>query len=115
MRETREFSWSGKDPKPRVIAAALDGPSESLDDVDLRTLAQELGRLRSYLESKAVSDPEMARAGEAIGQAEETALRGDGPRTVGRLKRAGTAGVKAARDIGVEVAAAAISRSMGLP
>jgi len=83
------------------------------DNIDLVTLAKELSLLRQQLRQKA-SLPEHDVAIAQIAQAEQAAIVGNGPKVMQHLKETGKWALECARDIGVDVAAEVIKKSMGL-
>jgi hypothetical protein len=86
-------------------------------DIDLQTLANELGTLRQTLlqEAQKSSNADHAVALGAIASAEKSARAGDAAGTLGYLKAAGQWAWDTAKDIGVSVAAKAIEGALGLP
>lgn len=83
-----------------------------LADIPMPALAVELQQLREELASKAMQADDFVTVG-AVAEAEEAASEGDARKVRKALFRAGRAALQASRDIGVDVAAAAITRSMG--
>jgi hypothetical protein len=80
-------------------------------------LVPELRQLRAALRGRGPADEADADTDAAIGalaEAELAAERGDDASVVKSLKRVGKAGLSMARDIGVEVAAAAITKASAL-
>lgn len=93
-----------------IFSQTWMGLQESLD---LSALAQELEALRSHLRSAPASAENDAAIG-AIASAETEARRGDGPMVLEYLSKAGKWVLGAAKDIGAEVAAAALKSALGL-
>lgn len=85
--------------------------NEQGNQLDLQQLAQELAQLKVALQEKAEEsdDPEIQVAIACVSAAEQSAAAGDGGKTLGFLSRAGQWTLNAARDIGVNVAANAIT------
>jgi hypothetical protein len=83
-----------------------------LADIPMEQLATELFLLRGDLIEKAESANDYQVIG-AVAEAEDAALSEDRGKVIRALSRVGRSALQGARDIGVEVAAAAISRSMG--
>jgi hypothetical protein len=82
-------------------------------NVDLRLISADLCKLRSALRESATtveSDLELA----VLAEAQLAADAGDENRLLAALKKVSSRALSVAREIGAEVAAAAISRAMGL-
>ena len=84
------------------------------DTTNLDLLADELDELKSALAPLLATQPEHIDEFKAVIEAEKSAREGDGPKTVGRLKRAGTWAVNAATSVGTSLAAEVIKQSIGL-
>ena len=85
----------------------------SSKEINLADLAQELALLRSSLHECAKSvDDDLALSD--LARAEIAAKQQDGPRVMAHLAQAGRWALQVAKDIGVEVAAKAISKAMGM-
>lgn len=82
--------------------------------IDLQGLAKELATLRGALRQRA-TEPEQDIAVGQVAAAEAAAKKGDGPKMLEHLKSAGMWVLDVAKDIGVEIAAAVIRKSAGLP
>jgi hypothetical protein len=100
-----------------VIHSSLEvsnGFQNLIDDAsDVGALIAELAVLRRSLRSETPSAQDDILVA-AIAEAEVAAEQNDADGVARNLKRAGRTALATARDIGVEVAAAAISRSMGM-
>jgi len=81
--------------------------------INLAELSVELGELRKSLRAKAET-PEHDQALVAVGEAELEASKGNGPRTLEKLARAGLWALGIAKEIGVKLATEALSTSLGL-
>lgn len=88
--------------------------NENQSEIPLPELADELARLVSILEEQSRS-PEETQAASAVAQAQEAAARGDGPRVIHFLKRAGSWALEVAKTTGVEIAVRALKAAVGLP
>lgn len=86
----------------------------SKEQVDLPTLAQELGRLRVALKQETNTSAEQDVAAGAVAQAEVAAHDGNGPKALKALASAGRWALEIAEKIGVAVAAAAIKSTLGM-
>jgi hypothetical protein len=86
---------------------------EVQDDIDLRTLADELQRLRATLGGAAATAEETAALGEAA-QAEIAARDGDGPTVMQRLRAAGRWLLDKAEEVGTPLVSAALRQALGL-
>lgn len=82
-------------------------------EVDLATLAEELGKLKGEMKI-AADDTEQLESLVAISSAEDAARNGDGATTITKLKAAGSWALDTATKIGVSVAAEALKRALGL-
>ena len=80
--------------------------------IDLSRLAEELTRLRAAMKQETEGTREQDKAIVAVADAEEAAIKGDGPTTLQHLKTAGKWTLGVAEKIGVAVAAEAIKRVM---
>jgi hypothetical protein len=87
--------------------------NEQKDSVDLNAVADELAKLRQAVKAKA-STAEQDEAIGALAQAEKAARKGDGPTVLSKLAACGQWVLGVAKDIGVELAAALIQKSLGL-
>ncbi|NKM68575.1 hypothetical protein [Rhizobium laguerreae] len=87
--------------------------SEAEQKVDLKTLADELSKLRSALKEQALTSEEDAAIGE-IAKAESAAKNNDGPKALAHLKAAGNWALGVAEKIGVGVATSAIKTALGV-
>jgi hypothetical protein len=87
--------------------------SQSSEQIDLPTLAEQLARLRTALRAQAKT-PEDDQIVADVGQAELAAKSGDGPGTMRHLRNAGRWAFGIATSIGAAVAAAAIKSAAGL-
>jgi hypothetical protein len=84
-----------------------------LDGESPESLVNELGRLRqSFRESDPTPENDVVLG--ALAEAELSAAQEDGPNTRSALRRAGHRSLEIAKEIGVEVAAAAIAKSLGV-
>lgn len=83
---------------------------------DLARLARELADLRRAIKDQhtADDDPGIDVVVGALAEAQDAANRGDQASLARSLKRVGSTVIQTARDIGVELAAAAISRALHL-
>lgn len=81
--------------------------------VDLNSLIKELSALREQMKQDASETEHYVSMG-AVAEAEVAAKTGDGPRVLQSLKKAGKWGLKKAEDIGINLAAELIKRSIGL-
>jgi len=81
-------------------------------NIDLLQLAEELTRLRAAMKQETQGTREQDKAIVAVADAEEAAVKGDGPTVLQYLKTAGTWAFGVAEKIGVSVAAEAIKRAM---
>jgi hypothetical protein len=86
---------------------------QSSEQIDLQTLAAELGNLRAALRSEAKT-PDDDQIVADIGQAELAAKNGNGPDALRHLRNAGKWALGVATSIGAAVAAAAIKSAAGL-
>jgi hypothetical protein len=82
--------------------------------VDLPALTGELERLRSELQIRARHPEQLVAAGK-IAAAEIEAKKGGGAKMLEHLMEAGAWAFDVARDIGVEIAASLIKKSLGIP
>lgn len=87
--------------------------NQSSEHIDLETLADELGRLRTALRAEAKT-PEDDQIVADVGQAELAAKGGDGPGAMRHLRNAGKWALGVATSIGVAIAAGAIKSAAGL-
>ena len=81
-------------------------------NIDLSQLAEELTRLRAAMKQETEGTREQDKAIVAVADAEEAAIKSDGPSVLQHLKTAGTWALGVAEKIGVSVAAEAIKRAM---
>ena len=81
--------------------------------IDLKVLADELGRLRGLLRADA-STPDHDVAIGAVAEAESAARSGDGPKALQHLQRAGKWVLDVATKIGAEIASSAIKAACGI-
>jgi uncharacterized protein YjbI with pentapeptide repeats len=81
-------------------------------DIDLPKLAEQLSELRQALKGEAKTIEQDTAVGE-IAHAEAAAKNGDGPGVLKHLKKAGKWTFDVARDIGTDVAAEVIKKSIG--
>ena len=92
--------------------------NENKDDIDLQALAFELSKLRLKLKEEA-SEPEHDSSIGAIASAESYAKKGDGPKVLEYLSKAGKWALDTATKIGVPVATEAlkivVSSNLGIP
>ena len=86
---------------------------QNASSIPLSQLADELSRLRSHMRKKA-TDPDHDLALGAVAAAEKCATNKDGVGALQSLAKAGKWTLECARDIGVEIAAAAIAKTIGL-
>ncbi|MGH9235878.1 MAG: hypothetical protein ACRD0R_21375 [Acidimicrobiales bacterium] len=87
--------------------------TEVQDDIDLRSLADELEQLRASLGGAAATAEETAALGEAA-QAEIAARNGDGPTVMQRLRSAGRWLLAKAEEVGTPLVSAALRQALGL-
>lgn len=78
----------------------------------LLKLAEELGRLRIAMKGEANGTREQDKAISAVADAEEAAMGGNGPATLGHLKAAGGWALGIAERIGVAIAIEALKKAM---
>jgi len=83
------------------------------NQVDLNALAGELEELRKHLQQSASSSSDYQRLA-LLSEAEEHAKRHDGSKAMELLSRVGKGAFGVAKDIGTEVAAKVIAKSIGL-
>jgi ribosomal protein L18 len=83
------------------------------NSIDLLSLSSELSELRAKLKEKA-TDTEHDIAVGSLALAEQAAKKGDGPKTLEYLAKAGKWALDAATQIGTTVAAEAIKKSIGM-
>jgi hypothetical protein len=106
-------------PNSRVNLNSIDNSINNANDYasnNLTVLGEEFARLREALLSQARSPEHYAAIG-AVASAEISAKEGEPPKVTSALSRLGSAGKWAlgiAKDIGVEVAAEAITKSAGV-
>jgi uncharacterized protein YjbI with pentapeptide repeats len=81
-------------------------------NIDLTRLAEELTRLRAAMKHETQGTREQDKAIVAVADAEEAAIKGDGPTTLQHLKTASKWALGVAEKIGVTVATEAIKRAM---
>jgi hypothetical protein len=97
--------------------AKASGTTQNMDarriDVDPTKLVEELEQLRAYLVSEA-REPAHYEAIANVVAASAAIAQSDQDGALSKLRQAGSWVLNAARDIGTEIAAAAISKSMGL-
>jgi len=87
--------------------------NEAGQGIQLPQLAEELKRLREAMRPRAQAPEEHATIGH-LGSAETAARKGDGPRTLEYLSKAGKWAWDVAAEIGTDLAATAIGKAMGL-
>ncbi len=87
---------------------------QSQGTIDLPALTAELGRLRGELQSRAKEPEQLVAAGQ-VAAAEIEARKGGGAKLLEHLKAAGSWALDVAKDIGAEIAAKVIMKSLGLP
>jgi uncharacterized protein YjbI with pentapeptide repeats len=80
--------------------------------IDLPKLAEQLGRLRDTMKGEATGTREQDKAIGAVADAEEAAVKGDGPAALRYLKGAGTWALGIAEKIGVNIATEALKKAM---
>src|SRR3954447_24891057 len=80
--------------------------------IDLPKLAEELGRLRNAMKDETTGTHEQDKAIGAVADAEDAAIRGDGPAVLQYLKSAGEWTLGIAEKIGVNLAVEALKRAM---
>ena len=83
------------------------------NEVDLKALTRELEQLRGRLQQTASSSSDYQRL-VLLSEAEEHAERHDGSKVLEALSKVGKGVLDVAKDIGTEIAAKVIARSMGL-
>jgi hypothetical protein len=88
--------------------------NQSADAIDLPALKNDLTALRAALKAEA-KEPEEDIAVAEVAAAEVAASKGDGPKVLEHLAKAGRWALKVATEIGTLVAAAAINTALGLP
>ena len=81
--------------------------------ISLEALADDLTRLRSEIRATAESVDEDVALSD-LARAEVAAREGDGPRVMAHLAQAGRWALTVAKEIGAELAAKAIERSLGM-
>ncbi len=86
--------------------------NQAKGNIDLPTLSKELKILREELQKSAKNAEEFAEIG-AVANAEIEALKGDGPKALSALAKAGKWALNVAEKIGVGVATAAIKTACG--
>jgi hypothetical protein len=107
-------------PYGRAVAAEnynennYSGPNGPLEGIDIPTLHAELRRLREAMQAEAGGDLEKMKAVLAVNAAETDAAANKAEGLSDKLKAAGAWALDVAQKIGVAVATAAISRSLGL-
>jgi hypothetical protein len=82
-------------------------------EIDLNALATELGQLKKHLQHSASSSSDFQRLA-LLSEAEEQAKKRDGRKVMEVLVKVGKGALDAAKDIGTEIAAKVIAKSMGL-
>ncbi len=87
--------------------------NESVSDIDLNQLADELGKLSSSMKKEAKTI-EQDEAVLEIRKAENAAKDGKGPKAIEHIKNAGKWAFDKAQEIGTDIAAEVIKKSMGL-
>jgi uncharacterized protein YjbI with pentapeptide repeats len=80
--------------------------------IDLPKLADELGRLRAAMKGETIGTREQDKAVGAVADAEEAAVKGDGPAALRYIKGAGTWALGVAEKIGVELVTEALKKAM---
>lgn len=88
--------------------------NQSGSDINLPALKDDLAVLRAAMKSEA-KEPEEDIAVAEVASAEVAASKGDGPKALEHLAKAGRWALKVATTIGTTVAAAAIQAALGLP
>ena len=87
--------------------------NQQMGDVDLPALRSELNALRAAMKEKA-TDPEHDIAVAEVASAEVAAAKGDGPKVLEHLAKAGKWALGVATAIGTAVAGAAIKSAIGV-
>lgn len=87
--------------------------NQTKDKIDLPALAKELNALRNEMQKSAKEAEDYAEIG-TVANAEIEAQRGDGPKVLSALAKAGQWTLKVAEKIGVGVAIAAIKTACGI-
>jgi uncharacterized protein YjbI with pentapeptide repeats len=87
--------------------------NQSADSINLTSLADELGKLRAAMKQEG-TDPEHDIATGNVALAEKSAKEGDGPKALQHLKSAGKWALDTATKIGVDVAAKALTKAIGV-
>jgi hypothetical protein len=88
--------------------------SQNQEKIDVNALHNELSKLRNTLKESANSPEEIVELS-AIAEAEIAAKNGEGPKIFEYLSKAGKWSLNVAEQIGVEIAAAVIRQSLGIP
>jgi hypothetical protein len=83
------------------------------NSLDLPKLAGELGRLRTAMKQETEGTREQDKAVAAVAEAEEAAIKGDGPTALRHLRTAGKWALGIAEKISETVAADAIKKALG--
>jgi hypothetical protein len=83
------------------------------NQVDLNALSEELEQLRKHLQQSASSSSDYQRL-TLLSEAEEHAKKHDGSKAMELLSKVGNAALNVAKDIGTEIAAKVIAKSMGI-
>jgi hypothetical protein len=83
------------------------------NEIDLTTLTGELEQLRKHLQQSAASGSDYQQLS-LLAEAEEHARKRDGSKTMEVLSKIGKGALDVAKDIGTEIAAKVIAKSMGL-
>jgi uncharacterized protein YjbI with pentapeptide repeats len=107
------YNISGQAGAVGPSAHAQDNTFQQIQSgIDLPKLAEELGRLRGTMKGEATGTREQDKAIGAVADAEEAAVKGDGPAALRYLKGAGTWALGIAEKIGVNVATEALKRAI---
>ena len=86
---------------------------ENRNEIDLTQLAEDLSKLKAAMKQDAESSEQFESLINIV-HAQQAAANNDGPKTLEYLSKAGKWALGIARDIGVEVTATALSKSLGL-
>lgn len=83
------------------------------NEIDLNALTSELEQLKKHLQQSALSSSDFQRLA-LLSEAEEHAKKRDGSKAMEVLSKVGKGALDVAKDIGTEIAAKVIAKSMGL-
>ncbi len=86
---------------------------ENIDEIDIARLAEDLEKLKASMMQEAKSAEQFESLTNVV-HAQEAADKGNGEKTLEYLSKAGKWALEISRDIGVEVAATVLSKSLGL-